>query len=58
MRRNPLSAFPFDRILSIEMKLKRSYELKFVAPQSGQISVIGLRAKSGGRLTTMPVLTK
>lgn len=31
---------------------------EFVAPQRGQISVIVLRAKSGGRLTAMPVLTK
>jgi hypothetical protein len=32
--------------------------VEFVAPQGGQISVVGLRAKSDGTLTTIPVLTK
>ena len=31
---------------------------EFVVPSGGNISVIGLRAKSGGGLTTIPVLTK
>ena len=31
---------------------------EFVVPASGQISVIGLRAKSDGTLTTIPVLSK
>lgn len=31
---------------------------EFVAPAGGQISVIGLRAKSDGTLTTIPVLTR
>ena len=32
--------------------------VEFVVPQDGQISVVGLRAKADGTLTTMPVLTK
>ena len=32
--------------------------VEFAAPQGQGISVIGLRAKSDGTLTTIPVLTK
>ena len=32
--------------------------VEFAVPQGGGISVIGLRAKSDGTLTTIPVLTK
>ena len=31
---------------------------EFAVPQGGKISAIGLRAKSDGTLTTIPVLTK
>jgi hypothetical protein len=37
---------------------KKRGMVEFIVPSGGQISVVGLRAKSDGTLTTIPVLTK